>query len=104
MFCLVAALAFAFAAGCANPAEADAQGQTDARAETDTGAEAGTERSVFAMNTYMTFTAYGEGAETALQKSEDLIQEVESLWSVTEEGSDIYRANHSGGQTVAVSE
>ena len=62
------------------------------------------ERSLFAMNTYMTFTAYGEGAETALQKSEDLIQEVESLWSVTEEGSDIYRANHSGGQTVAVSE
>ena len=47
------------------------------------------ERSLFAMNTYMTFTAYGEGAETALQKSEDLIQEVESLWSVTEEGSDI---------------
>ncbi|MEM0529753.1 hypothetical protein WGC32_05395 [Zongyangia sp. HA2173] len=55
------------------------------------------ERSLFAMNTYMTFTAYGEGAETALQKSEDLIREEESLWSVTEEGSDIYRANHSGG-------
>ena len=79
MFCLVAALALAFAAGCANPAEADAQGQTDARAETDTGAEAGTERSVFAMNTYMTFTAYGQEVQDGLDAAEDLIYELESL-------------------------
>ncbi len=61
------------------------------------------ERSFFAMNTYMTFTAYGENAQTALQKSEELISDAESLWSVTNGDSEIYRANHSGGQTITVS-
>ena len=58
------------------------------------------ERSLFAMNTYMTFTAYGEDA----QEAEECIQQVEGLWSVTDENSEIYQANHSGGQPVTVSE
>lgn len=62
------------------------------------------ERSLFAMNTYMTLSAYGKNAETALEKSEKLIKEVESLWSVTDEESEIYMANHSSGRTVSVSE
>ncbi len=62
------------------------------------------ERSLFAMNTYMTFTAYGEDAAAALEKAAVRIQEVEALWSVTDEESEIYRANHSGGQTVSVSD
>ncbi len=62
------------------------------------------ERAFLAMNTYMTFTAYGEQAEAALEASEQLIQKIESLWSVTDEGSEIYRANHSGGQSISVSE
>ena len=62
------------------------------------------EASLFAMNTYMTFTAYGENAQTALDESVELIQTMESRWSVTDENSEIYRANHSGGQTVSVSE
>ena len=62
------------------------------------------ESSLFAMNTYMTFTAYGEQAQAALDESEALIQKVESLWSVTDEESEIFRANHSGGQAVSVSE
>ena len=32
------------------------------------------------------------------------VEEVEALWSVTDEGSEIYRANHSGGEPVNVSE
>ena len=104
MICLVAATVFALTAGCADPAEADAQGQADARAETDTRTEARTERSVFAMNTYMTFTAYGQEVQDGLDAAEDLIYELESLWSMTDENSDIYRANHSGGQTVEVSD
>ena len=61
------------------------------------------EKSLFAMNTYMTFTAYGEDAEKALEESAALIENLEALWSVTDQKSDIYRANHSGGQTVTVS-
>ncbi len=56
------------------------------------------------MNTYMTFTAYGEGAEDALADARVRVEEVEALWSVTDEGSEIYRANHSGGEPVNVSE
>ena len=62
------------------------------------------ERSLFAMNTYMTFTVYGEDAQAALQEAEECIQQVEGLWSVTDENSEIYQANHSGGQPVTVSE
>lgn len=62
------------------------------------------ERSVFAMNTYMTLTVYGENGETALEAAEERIHAVEALWSVTDAASDIYRANHSGGQTVSVHE
>ncbi len=61
------------------------------------------ETSLFAMNTYMTFTAYGESAQFALDESVELIQTIESRWSVTDDESEIYRANHSGGQTVSVS-
>lgn len=55
------------------------------------------------MNTYMTFTAYGENGESALEAVMERIQALEALWSVTDENSEIYRANHSGGQAVAVS-
>lgn len=60
--------------------------------------------SLFAMNTYMTFTAYGEGAETALEEAKQRIRDLEALWSVTDQDSEIYRANHSGGRAVPVSE
>ncbi len=59
--------------------------------------------SFFAMDTYMTFTAYGENAESALRQAENRITELEGLWSVTDTGSEIYQVNHSGGQPVAVS-
>ena len=62
------------------------------------------ENSFFAMNTYMSFTAYGEEAEAALSDAEERVEELEALWSVTDEESEIYRANHSGGEPVQVSE
>lgn len=60
--------------------------------------------SFFAMDTYMTFTIYGEGGEEALAQAGDMIAELEGLWSVTDEGSDIYAVNHSDGAAVAVDE
>ncbi|MEZ3469114.1 MAG: FAD:protein FMN transferase [Schaedlerella sp.] len=58
----------------------------------------------FGMDTYMTFTAYGSGAEDALEEAKELMQELEGLWSVTDEGSEIYQVNHGNGETVPVSE
>lgn len=60
-------------------------------------------KSFFAMDTYMSITAYGENAETALNRSEERVSELENLWSVTNENSEIYAINHSNGESVAVS-
>lgn len=62
-------------------------------------------QSFFAMDTYMTFTAYdddAENAQAALQQAQEEIEELEALWSVTDVSSDIYAVNHSGGQSVTV--
>lgn len=66
--------------------------------------QAEADREFFAMDTYMTFTAYGEGAEKALDKAEKEIRTLESEWSVTDEHSEIYAVNHSGGNPVTLSE
>lgn len=58
--------------------------------------------SFFAMDTYMTLTAYGADAEPAVRAAEERIKELEALWSVTEEDSDVYAVNHSDGQAVTV--
>ena len=56
------------------------------------------------MDTYITMTAYGRDAETALSKAEDKLTELEHLWSVTDPDSDIYAVNHADAQPVSVSE
>ena len=61
-------------------------------------------KSFFAMDTYMTVTVYGENAETALNQAEERVTELEKMWSVTDESSEIYAVNHSGGVTVAISD
>lgn len=61
-------------------------------------------KDVWAMNTYMTMTAYGKNAETALEKSAGRINSLDSLLSVTSENSDIQRINNSGGEPVEVSD
>lgn len=60
-------------------------------------------KSIFAMDTYITVTAYGEDTDKALQAAEDKINSLEKMWSVTDENSEVYAVNHSGGQTVGVS-
>lgn len=61
-------------------------------------------RIVFAMDTVMELTPYGAAAEEAGALAEARIQELEALLSVTQEGSDIYAVNHSGGEAVQVAE
>ena len=61
------------------------------------------EKTIFAMDTYMKLTAYGENGAEAISVSEKKISELEKLWSVTDENSEIYSVNHSRGNPVAVS-
>ncbi len=61
-------------------------------------------RDFFAMNTYIRLEAYGNGAADALALAQAWIEELEGLWSVTDEVSEIYALNHSGGQPVSVSD
>ena len=58
---------------------------------------------VFAMDTVMLLTAYGDRAREGLDQAEDTIQRLEKLWSATDEGSEIWALNHSGGAWTALS-
>lgn len=70
---------------------------------TKTAAEKG-DTAFFAMNTFITLSAYGETVDTALSEAQDKFMELEKLWSVTDEDSEIYKINHSAGKPVAVSD
>ena len=61
-------------------------------------------RGTFAMDTYMELTAYGDNAEAALTAAEERIHELEDKFSVNIENSDIWRVNHSGGESASVGE
>ncbi|MCM1102429.1 MAG: FAD:protein FMN transferase [Clostridium sp.] len=50
-------------------------------------------KSFFAMDTFFVLTAYGPEAEDALEQCAGKVEELESLWSVTREDSDIARLN-----------
>lgn len=60
-------------------------------------------KDLFAMDTHISITAYGQTAPEALEAAEALLLERERLWSVTLEGSDIHAVNHADGEAVAVS-
>lgn len=60
-----------------------------------------------AMDTFMTMTIYnqpGDVAQRRLRQAAELLQELEGLLSVTDEDSEIYTANHSGGAPAALSD
>ncbi len=52
--------------------------------------------SLLAMDTYMTFTVYGDNAEKATNEVKALITDCEKSWSVTDENSEISRLNRTG--------
>lgn len=58
----------------------------------------------FAMNTYISMTAYGKQAKQALEDAREWTEQLEALWSVTEESSDLYAINHSDGSPVTVND
>lgn len=60
-------------------------------------------KSFFAMDTYMTVKIYGENTEKILDIAEEKVSELEKMWSVTDENSEIYAVNHSDGKSIGVS-
>lgn len=59
-------------------------------------------RDFFAMDTYMTFAAYGDAAGSALAEAEARVLALEAAWSVTDPDSRIYALNHAQGRSVDV--
>ena len=54
-------------------------------------------REVFAMDTYMTFSAYGEDAEAALDEAEEEILRLDQLLAAESEDSEVALLNENGG-------
>lgn len=54
------------------------------------------EQTIFAMDTAMSLTVYGDNAETLCANAAHKINELAAKWSVTDERSEIYRANDIG--------
>lgn len=65
--------------------------------------ESKADASFFAMSTYISLTAYGKEADRAVLDAQAKAEELERLWSTTDETSEIYALNHSGGAPVSVS-
>ena len=84
-------LALLMLTACAAPTEAGNSCQMD----------------VLAMDTVMTLTIYGKNdrqGESILREAAGQIRELDGLLSVTDESSEIFRANHSGGLPVSLSD
>lgn len=58
----------------------------------------------FAMDTYMNITAYDGDTQKALKAAEEEIKDLEALISVTDEQSEVYKLDHSGGTPFEVSD
>jgi len=61
------------------------------------------ETQIFAMDTLMTLSVTGSHAQEACGAVQALIVELDGLWSVTNESSDLWRLNHARGEWVSIS-
>lgn len=62
------------------------------------------ERNIFALDTYINLKVYGDIGEQSMEEAEDRIEELENLFSVTVDGSDICRINSSPDTPAKVSD
>lgn len=78
--------------------------------DTETGSEASGEdtdeeteasKDLFAMDTYMTLTAYGEHAQEAVDKAAERVEALDALLSTGNEDSEIYQLNQNGEATLS---
>ncbi len=61
-------------------------------------------KNLFAMDTVMSFTAYGPNGEAGLEAIEKEILALDKTLSVTNEESEVWALDHAGGQPVSVGE
>lgn len=59
-------------------------------------AEDKSEAQLYAMDTYMTLTAYGEHSDEAVAEGKKVISDLDKLLSVGDESSEVYRLNKNG--------
>ena len=85
---LAALAAFLLLAGCAPEAPQASPTRTPSATEP--------ERTFFAMDTVMTLKLHRGGNEAVLDAAEERVAELEALWSVTDENSEIYALNRNG--------
>lgn len=100
-------LCAALLAGCAaSSPPAGASGEEYTAASPPPSETAGEAHSnvLFAMDTVMELTTYGGAGEEALERASELISRLDGLLSTTDENSEIYAANHSGGLPVSLSD
>ena len=64
--------------------------------KSDTPTENGNTTELFAMDTYMTLTAYGDNSQQALNSAKNKITSLDKTLSVGDKNSDVYKLNHSG--------
>lgn len=84
----------------------DEQETGDTETESEASGEAAdkeTEASkdLFAMDTYMTLTAYGEHAQEAVDKAAERVKALDALLSTGNENSEIYQLNQNGEATLS---
>ncbi|MCD7928915.1 MAG: FAD:protein FMN transferase [Clostridiales bacterium] len=100
--CLLLAAALCVLTGCGNTAETATDGEASQAASSASQTVQETEeipastQQVFAMDTYMTVTAYGDQAEAAVSAAVEEIQRLDALWSVGESDSEVSILNDSG--------
>ena len=89
LFCMI------FVCGCKANIGSSSADSSDAEADLSS------ERSVFAMDTYMTLTAYGSAREDALDAAIAEIQRLEALFNAEDPDSEISQLNENGEATVS---
>lgn len=81
--------------GCSNDIESDTGEKTSIPIQAQQPVSA--QKEVFAMDTYMTVTAYGEQAEAAADAAIKEIERLDALLSTGDENSEIAQVNQNGG-------
>jgi len=94
-------LIFILLAGCAVAQPVDTSSASDQTVESAAEAH---EVTIFAMDTVMQLSAYGDHADTALSAAQEVISRVEKEVSVTDQDSEIYYLNTHQGTPYTVSE
>ena len=78
----------------------DTETESEASGE-DTDEETEASKDLFAMDTYMTLTAYGEHAQEAVDKAAERVEALDALLSTGNEDSEIYQLNQNGEATLS---